>query len=156
VTDRSDVRVFTTLEQLSDAAGEPLGTSDWLLVDQERVSAFAETTEDRQWIHVDSARAAAGPLGGTIAHGFLTLSLLPVFGEQIFAIETPGPKLNYGLDRVRFPRPVRVGSRIRGHATLGDVVDVAGGKRVTISYRVEIEGEEKPACVADFIILATT
>ena len=94
-------------------AGEELGTSDWLTIDQERVDRFAEATGDHQWIHVDVERAADGPFGGTIAHGYLTLSLVPLFGSQIFALETPGAKLNYGVNKVRFPSPVPVGSRIR-------------------------------------------
>ena len=101
------MRVFTTLDEIAAAAGEELGTSDWLVIDQDRVDTFADATGDHQWIHVDVERAAAGPFGGTIAHGYLTLSLLPVLGSQVFALETPGAKLNYGVNKVRFPNPVR-------------------------------------------------
>ncbi|HEX6248832.1 MAG TPA: MaoC family dehydratase [Nocardioidaceae bacterium] len=147
------MRVFKTLEELSDAAGQELGTSDWLLVDQERVNAFADATGDHQWIHVDVDRAADGPFGGTIAHGYLTLSLVPMFAAQIFSLETPGAKLNYGVNKVRFPNPVKVGSRIRCTASLGEVTDIPAGKQLTTRYVVEIEGEEKPACVAETVVL---
>ncbi|MGH3371117.1 MAG: MaoC family dehydratase [Nocardioidaceae bacterium] len=147
------MRVFKTFDELSKAAGEELGTSDWLRIDQDRVDAFAEATGDHQWIHVDSERAKSGPFGGTIAHGYLTLSLVPQFGAQIFSLETPGAKLNYGVNKVRFPNPLKVGSRIRCTATLGEVTDIAAGKQMTIRYVVEIEGEEKPACVAETVVL---
>lgn len=147
------MRVFKTFDELSKAAGEELGTSDWLRIDQDRVDAFAEATGDHQWIHVDSERAKSGPFGGTIAHGYLTLSLVPQFGAQIFSLETPGAKLNYGVNKVRFPNPLKVGSRIRCTAALGEVTDIAAGKQMTIRYVVEIEGEEKPACVAETVVL---
>ena len=147
------VRTFTSLEEISGAVGEQLGTTDWLTIDQERVDAFADATDDHQWIHVDAERAAAGPFGGTIAHGYLTLSLLPLFGTQVFRLETPGAKLNYGLNKVRFPAPVPVGSRIRAHATLADVADVPAGKQVTFGWTIEIEDAPKPACVAETVVL---
>ncbi|HSE07778.1 MAG TPA: MaoC family dehydratase [Nocardioidaceae bacterium] len=147
------MRVFKTFDEVSEAAGQELGTSDWLTVDQERVNAFADATGDHQWIHVDVQRAKEGPFGGTIAHGYLTLSLVPSFGAQIFALETPGAKLNYGVNKVRFPNPVRVGSRVRATASLGEVTDLAAGKQLTIRYVVEIEGEDKPACVAETVVL---
>ena len=109
------MRTFTTLDEVAAATGEELGTSDWLTIDQERVNQFADATGDHQWIHVDVERAKAGPFGGTIAHGYLTLSLVPWLGSQVFSLETPGAKLNYGVNKVRFPNPVRVGSRIRAH-----------------------------------------
>ncbi len=99
------MRTFHTLDEVTAASGTEIGTSDWLTVDQDRITAFADATNDHQWIHVDEERAAAGPFGGTIAHGFLTLSLLPYFAAQVFALETPGARLNYGLEKVRFPAP---------------------------------------------------
>ncbi len=147
------MRVFHTFDELSEAAGQELGTSDWLTIDQERVNAFADATGDHQWIHVDVERAKEGPFGGTIAHGYLTLSLVPQFGAQIFSLETPGAKLNYGVNKVRFPNPVRVGSRVRATASIGDVTDLPAGKQLTIRYVVEIEGEDKPACVAETVVL---
>ena len=107
------MRTFTTLDEVADAVGQELGTSDWLTIEQERVDQFADATGDHQWIHVDADRAAAGPFGGTIAHGYLTLSLIPLLGSQVFALDTPGAKLNYGVNKVRFPHPVRVGSKVR-------------------------------------------
>jgi acyl dehydratase len=147
------MRAFTTLDELTAATGEELGTSDWLTIDQERVDRFAEATGDHQWIHVDVERAAAGPFGGTIAHGYLTLSLVPYLGSQVFSLDTPGAKLNYGLNKVRFPNPVLVGKRVRAHVALADVVDLTAGKQLTLKYTVEIEGEAKPACVAETVVL---
>lgn len=147
------MRVFTTFDDLAAAAGEELGTSEWTTVDQQRVDTFADATGDHQWIHVDVERAKDGPFGGTIAHGYLTLSLIPWFASQIFAFETPGAKLNYGVNKVRFPNPVKVGSRVRCTATLGAVTDIPAGKQLTTRYVVEIEGEEKPACVAETVVL---
>ena len=115
------MRVFKTFDEVSEAAGEELGTSDWLTIDQDRVDAFADATGDHQWIHVDVERAKEGPFGGTIAHGYLTLSLVPMFATQIFTLETPGAKLNYGVNKVRFPNPVRVGSRVRCTASIGPI-----------------------------------
>jgi acyl dehydratase len=147
------MRVFTTFDDLDAAVGEQLGSSEWLTVDQDRVDAFADATGDHQWIHVDVERAEKGPFGGTIAHGYLTLSLIPLFSSQIFALETPGARLNYGVNKVRFPSPLRVGSRVRGTATLAEVTDVPAGKQMVVSYVVEIEGEGKPACVAETVVL---
>src|SRR3546814_14281744 len=106
-----DRRGFKTLEELSEAAGTELGTSDWITVDQRRVNSFAEATGDHQWIHVDMERAKQGPFGGTIAHGYLTLSLIPWLGSQVFQLATPGSKLNSGVNKVRFPNPLLVGNR---------------------------------------------
>lgn len=147
------MRVFHTFDEVAAAAGEELGVSDWVEVDQARVDRFAEATGDHQWIHVDPDRAAAGPFGGTIAHGYLTLSLVPWLGSQVFALETPGAKLNYGVNKVRFPNPLIVGKRIRAHVTLGEVTDLAAGKQLTLRYTIEIEGEPKPACVAETVVL---
>jgi acyl dehydratase len=147
------MRVFTTLDEVSAATGEELGTSDWLSIDQDRVDTFAEATGDHQWIHVDVERAAAGPFGGTIAHGYLTLSLVPFLGSQVVRFETPGAKLNYGTNKVRFPHPVLVGKRIRAHVALADVADLPSGKQATIRYTIEIEDVDKPACVAETVVL---
>ena len=147
------MRTFTDIEELAAAVGAELGTSDWLEIDQDRVDLFADATDDHQWIHVDQAKAEAGPFGGTIAHGYLTLSLIPALSHSIFSIETDGPRLNYGLNKVRFPNPVKVGSRVRAHATLAELVDVAAGKQLVVRYTIEIEGEEKPACVAETVVL---
>ena len=150
------MRTFRTLDEITDAAGSELGTSDWLHVDQQRISMFADATNDHQWIHVDEERAAAGPFGRTIAHGYLTLSLLPFFAGQVFDIATPGMRINYGLERVRFPAPVPVGSRLRSHVRLGAVTDHPAGKQVVVEHTVEIEGHDKPACVAGHVVLLVT
>jgi acyl dehydratase len=147
------MRVLDDLDELAGLAGEPLGTSEWLQIDQERVDAFADATGDHQWIHVDVERAASGPFGGTIAHGYLTLSLVPFLGSQVFSLETPGAKLNYGVNKVRFPHPVRVGARIRSHVVLGEVTDLPAGKQLTLRHTLEIEGQDKPACVAETVVL---
>jgi acyl dehydratase len=147
------VRTFTTFEQLSEAVGEDLGTTGWLEMTQDRVDAFADATDDHQWIHVDVERARAGPFGGTIAHGYLTLSLIPHFIPELFSLETPGPRLNYGINKARFPHPVKVGDRIRARAEFVSVVDVAAGKQLVTRYTVEIDGQAKPACVAETVAL---
>jgi acyl dehydratase len=147
------MRILDNLDALAGMSGEELGLSDWLEIDQERVDRFADATGDHQWIHVDRERAAAGPFGGTIAHGYLTLSLIPFLGSQVFALETPGAKLNYGVNKVRFPHPVRVGSRIRSRVTMGEVTDLPTGKQLTVRHVIEIEGQDKPACVAETVVL---
>ena len=147
------MRVFTSFDQLTGAVGEDLGTTDWLEITQDRVDAFADATGDHQWIHVDVDRARQGPFGGTIAHGYLTLSLIPQFTPQLFSLETPGARLNYGVNKVRFPHPVKVGSRIRATAQILEVSDVPAGKQMVTRYTVEIEGEAKPACVAETVVL---
>jgi acyl dehydratase len=147
------MRVFSSLDEVSAAIGEELGTSDWLTIDQERVNVFAEATGDHQWIHVDVERSKDGPFGGTIAHGYLTLSLVPHLGSQVLSFDTPGARLNYGANKVRFPHPVLVGKRIRAHVTLADVADLPKGKQATLVYTVEIEGEQKPALVAETLVL---
>ena len=147
------MRVFSSFEDIESAAGEEIGTTDWVEITQERVDQFADATGDHQWIHVDVERAASGPFGGTIAHGYLTLSLIPYLGSQVFSLETPGAKLNYGVNKVRFPSPVRVGSRIRSHVVMGEVTDLPTGKQVVLGYTIEIEGQAKPACVAEMVVL---
>ena len=147
------MRTFTSLDDVRHAAGEDLGHGDWLLVDQARVDQFADATGDHQWIHVDAERAASGPFGGTIAHGYLTLSLVPLLGASVFTLETPGAKLNYGVNKVRFPQPLRVGRRIRGHVQVADVTELASGLQLTLRTTVEIDDEPKPACVAESVVL---
>lgn len=147
------MRVFTAIDELAEAAGTELGTSDWLTVDQRRVNAFAAATGDHQWIHVDLERAKDGPFGGTIAHGYLTLSLIPWLGSQVFSLQTPGAKLNYGVNKVRFPNPLRVGKRVRSHVSIAEVVDIPAGKQLTVRHTIEIENEPKPACVAETVVL---
>ena len=147
------MRTFTDLDEVAAATGEELGTSDWVEIDQDRVDRFAEATGDHQWIHVDLERAATGPFGGTIAHGYLTLSLVPFLGSQVFSLETPGAKLNYGVNKVRFPHAVRVGSRVRAHVAMGEVTDLPTGKQMLLRYTIEVEGGDKPACVAETVVL---
>jgi acyl dehydratase len=147
------MRVFSTFEEIEAAAGEEIGTTDWVEITQERVDQFAEATDDYQWIHVDQARAEAGPFGGTIAHGYLTLSLIPWLGSQVFTVETEGAKLNYGLNKVRFPNPVPVGARVRATVTIGEVAQLPAGRQLTVKYVIEIEGQDKPACVAETVVL---
>jgi acyl dehydratase len=147
------MRNFTTFEELADAVGEDLGATGWLEVTQDRVDAFADATGDHQWIHVDVERAKDGPFKGTIAHGYLTLSLIPQFSPELFTLETPGAKLNYGVNKVRFPNPVKVGTRIRARAKIVGLTDVPAGKQLVMGYTIEIEGETKPACVAETVVL---
>lgn len=147
------MRTFASLEEFVAAKGESLGFSEWHKITQEQVNAFADATGDHQWIHVDLDRAASGPFGGTIAHGYLTVSLLPIFAMEIFRIENLTMGINYGLDRVRFPAPVLTGSSIRAEATLTDIKQTHLGSLASIRMRVEIEGQEKAACVADTLSL---
>ena len=142
------MRVLDDLDELTSLTGEELGTSDWLEIDQDRVDRFADATGDHQWIHVDVEKAKAGPFGAPIAHGYLTLSLvIPLFGELL---KVDGVKMgvNYGLEKVRFPHPVPVGSKIRLNAKVVSVEDVPGGTQSTFDFTVEIDGVAKPACVA--------
>jgi acyl dehydratase len=139
---------FPSVDRLSEAVGSHLGYSPWIEITQRRVDLFAAATDDHQWIHVDVERAAAGPFGGTIAHGYLTLSLaVPLVGE-ILSVEGAGMVVNYGADRVRFPAPVPVGSRIRAGARLAGVEGVSGGVQVALDVTFELDGSDKPACVA--------
>jgi acyl dehydratase len=147
------MRTFASLAEFVAAKGESLGFSDWHKITQEQVNAFADATGDHQWIHVDIERAASGPFGGTIAHGYLTVSLLPIFSMEIFRVENLTMGINYGLDRVRFPAPVLTGSSIRAEATLTEVKQTHLGSLASIRMRVEIEGQEKAACVADTLSL---
>ena len=143
------MRVFTTFEELEAAAGEELGTSEWITIDQGRVNLFADATGDHQWIHVDVDKARAGPFGGPIAHGFLTLSLLPKFFETAVAIEGARMGVNYGLNKVRFTSPVPVGSRLRARMTLLSCEPIdRGGMQMTWKVLVEREGGDKPGGAA--------
>ena len=135
------------IDELKKLAGSDLGTSEWIEVTQERVNTFADATGDHQWIHVDEEKAKEGPFGAPIAHGYLTLSLfIPLFTE-LLDVQGVTTKVNYGLNRVRFPSPVKVGSRIRLVGKLADVEDVAGGVQITVDGTIEIEGAPKPAAV---------
>jgi acyl dehydratase len=146
------MRHFEHLADLQGLVGQPLGTSDWTVVAQERIDRFAHATGDQQWIHVDPQRAAAGPFGSTVAHGFLTLSLLPEMSASAFAVADARLGVNYGLNRVRFPAPVPVGSRLRGHFKLLEFVPLDGGAQLTIEVTMEREGAPKPVCVAESIV----
>jgi acyl dehydratase len=137
------------LEELKALAGKDLGHTDWLQIDQGRVNTFADATDDHQWIHVDAERAASGPFGGTIAHGYLTLALLIPLMTELLEVSGVRMSINYGLDKVRFPAPVPVGAKIRLNGKVAEVEEVKGnGVQITIDFTVEIEGSEKPACVA--------
>ncbi|MFG1643432.1 MaoC family dehydratase [Amycolatopsis sp. NPDC049252] len=145
------MREFENLDAFAAAVGEHLGYSDWHTITQDRVNKFADATDDHQWIHVDEAMAAAGPFGTTIAHGFLTLSLLSAFGPKIYKVNGIKMGINYGLNKVRFPQPVKVGSKVRAGAELVEVTDIEGGKQAVSRWTVEIEGAAKPACVAEWV-----
>ena len=148
------MRVFNGVDELKAAVGEQLGASDWITVDQKQIDTFAEATGDHQWIHVDTEKAKDGPFGRTIAHGYLTLSLLPVFSAQIYKIENVKMGINDGLNKVRFTSPVPVNSRLRGSFELFEVSEVQGGVQVVNKVTVEIEGNERPACVAEWVTRA--
>ena len=146
------MRHFDHLADLQGLLGQPLGTSEWTVVAQERIDRFARATGDHQWIHVDPQRAAAGPFGTTVAHGFLTLSLLPEMSASAFAVADARLGVNYGLNRVRFPAPVPAGSRLRGHFKLLEFLPLGGGAQLTIEVTMEREGAPKPVCVAECIV----
>ncbi len=140
----------TTIAELPSLKGTELGTSDWFEVTQERVNTFADATGDHQWIHVDVERAKAeSPFGGPIAHGYLTLSLLIPMWSEVLTVSDATMAVNYGLNKVRFPSPVPVGSKLRLTATLKDVEEVAGGLQLTLSAVIEREGGDKPVCIAE-------
>jgi acyl dehydratase len=144
----------TTIKGLDDLrakAGEHLGYSDWQELTQEQVDLFADSTGDHQWIHVDVERAKQGPFGGPIAHGYLTLSLVPALMGQIVTIEGMSMGLNYGCNKVRFPSPLPVGAKLRLGAALQNVEEVAGGVQAIIGVTIEVQGQDKPACVADVV-----
>lgn len=143
--------IFHSLDELRAAVGREFGPSDWLEVDQKRIDLFADATGDHQWIHVDPERAARGPFGTTIAHGYLTLSLLPLFTPQLIRVEGVRMGVNYGANKVRFPAPVPVGSRLRATARIAGVADVTDGVQLTTVVTVEREGGGKPVCVAESV-----
>jgi acyl dehydratase len=143
------MRTINGLAELKDAEGQELGTSDWHEVTQKDIDTFADVTGDHQWIHVDPERARDTPFGGTIAHGYYTLSLIPRFTEQILKFEGFAFALNYGLDRVRFPSHMPVGGKVRATFKMADVTDIPGGAQIKIEVTLEREGGEKPVCVAE-------
>ena len=135
--------------QLAGQVGARLGPTEWMTVDQARIDLFAQATDDHQWIHVDPVAAAAGPFGATIAHGYLTLALVNSFMPHLLTVTDTSMGVNYGCDRVRFPSPVTVGSRIRAAGAVTGVEPAGGGQQVVVRVTVEIEGEDRPACVVD-------
>jgi acyl dehydratase len=143
--------VFETPSALLDRVGEAFTPTDWVQIDQKRVDLFAEATGDHQWIHVDPVRAKDGPFGGTVAHGYLTLSMVNLFLPQLLEVRGMSMGVNYGCGKVRFPAPVRVGSRIRGVGKLASVEPVAGGVQAVTVVTIEVEGQDKPGCVVETI-----
>jgi acyl dehydratase len=141
-----------TLNDLASYVGKELGTSSWVDVDQDRINAFADATDDHQWIHVDAERAKDGPFGGTIAHGYLTLSLLIPMWTDILEVGDVHTMVNYGLNKVRFPSPVPSGSKIRARATLAAFDAIPGGAQLAVDILVERQGGDKPACVAQLVL----
>ncbi|MDH3306586.1 MAG: MaoC family dehydratase [Acidimicrobiia bacterium] len=139
---------MSVLEALKARIGEEVGVGDWMTVDQDRINLFADATDDHQWIHIDADKAAAGPFGTTIAHGFLTLSLIPEIAPKL-SVDGVRMVINYGLDRVRFITPVPSGSRVRARSRLIDVSEVTGGLQIKSEVSIELDGSEKPACVAE-------
>jgi len=146
------VKIYDGLAAFASAEGDVLGTSDWMEIDQERINLFADATGDHQWIHVDAERAADGPFGATIAHGFLTLSLLPPLLNQLYRVDNVTMAVNYGLEKVRFMAPVPVGSKIRATAKVLTVTALDGAAQAVFETTFEIEGSEKPAAVVQSIV----
>ena len=146
------MKKFSGLDEFVAAQGAELGPTDWLEVTQDRVNLFADATDDHQWIHIDPERAANGPFGGTIAHGLLTLSLLPHFTHQLYTVDNVAMAINYGYNKVRFITPVRVGAKIRARAQIAKVDQLDGGVQATVTVTVEIDGSDKPAAVAESIV----
>ena len=146
------MQVFDSPSALLQSAGADLGFSDWIEVDQQRIDLFADATGDHQWIHVDPERAAQGPFGAPVAHGYLTLSMVAMMLPEVIRVENSPMGVNYGCNKVRFPSPVRVGSRLRAHGLLLQAEAVAGGVQAVVRATIEIEGGEKPACVAETIV----
>ena len=147
------MRVLNDSQEIAAAAGEELGVSEWVTISQERIDMFADATGDRQWIHVDPERAADGPFGDTIAHGYLTLSMLPFLSAQVYAFAGNVARVNYGMNKVRFVNPVRVNSKIRNRVLVVDVNDTDKGQQVTLQHTIEIKGEDTPACIAETLTL---
>ena len=144
-------KVFPSPAALAAAVGTHVGTSEWINVDQNRIDLFADATGDHQWIHVDPDRAASGPFGATIAHGFLTLSLIPMLIKHVYRVEGVAVAVNYGLNKVRFMNPVRVGSKVRAAVDVVSADEVPNGHQVVLKVTVEIHGSDKPACVAETV-----
>jgi acyl dehydratase len=144
---------FHGVDEVLASVGTSLGQTDWLEITQQQVNTFADATGDHQWIHVDVERAARGPFGGTIAHGYLTLSLIARFGPELFRVEGVAASLNYGVNKVRFPAPVPVGSKIRASATVSGAQQTETGLQVSLQWVIEIENKPKPACVAETVVL---
>jgi acyl dehydratase len=147
------MRIFESVDDVMASVGEHLGHSSWCLVDQARIDAFADATDDRQWIHVDQVRAKAGPFGATIAHGYLSLSLVPRFVGDVLRLDGVTMLINYGANRLRFPAPVPVGARLRGGVEILALEPVAAGYQLALRVTVEIEGQGKPACVVDTLTM---
>jgi acyl dehydratase len=145
------VKVFNDLNEFAAAQGSQLGPTEWMEISQDRVNLFADATDDHQWIHIDPKRAADGPFGGTIAHGLLTLSLLPHFSHQLYRVDGITLAVNYGYNKVRFITPVKVGARIRARGEVTAINKLEGAVQATTTITVEIEGSEKPAAVAESI-----
>ena len=145
------MRVFSSLDEVAAAAHTEIGTSDWFVIEQERVNLFADATNDHQWIHVDVERAKAGPFGAPVAHGFMTLSLLPEMGASAMQVLDTRMGVNYGLNRVRFPAPVPAGSRVRGRFKLLKYEPIEGGAQLTFEVLMEREGSDKPVCIAESV-----
>jgi acyl dehydratase len=146
------MRVFKTPHELIDCVGEELGETDWLEIDQARVNLFADATGDHQWIHVDVEKAKQGPFGGPIAHGYLTASLANYFLPQLLDVQGTSMGVNYGCDKIRFPSPVPVGSKVRGTGSLTSVEQTKdGGIQAKVTVKIEVQGQERPACVIETI-----
>jgi acyl dehydratase len=143
------MRIFETIAELQPLVGQDIATSEWITVTQERIQLFADATNDHQWIHLDAERAKAGPFKTTIAHGFLTLSLLPEMSASAFEVRGTRMGVNYGLNKVRFPAPVPSGSRLRGHFKLLAYDPLDGGAQLTVQVTMEREGSDKPVCIAE-------
>ena len=146
------MRVFESLDELGKAIGEQLGYSDWHTVTQDQINAFADATGDHQWIHIDPEAAAKGPFGTTIAHGFLTLSLIPMLAVQVSRVNGIRMGVNYGLNKVRFPAPVPVGSKLRAGVKILSFEEIPGGAQAVNEVTIEREGGEKPCCVAETVV----
>ena len=147
------MRTINGIDEFESLIGQELGTSEWLTMDQDAINSFADVTGDHQWIHVDEARAAEGPYGATIVHGFFTLALIPKFSSEVFTIEGVSIRVNYGLNKVRFLQPVVVGSRLRGKVEVKDVIRGEKGTQVILKQTIEIDGQERPACIAEVVTL---
>jgi acyl dehydratase len=146
------VRTFEGLDEFVAAEGGQLGPTDWLEIDQDRVNLFADATDDHQWIHVDPDRAADGPFGGTIAHGLLTLSLLPRFMHELYRVDNVAMAINYGFDKVRFITPVRVGAKVRARSEVAKVARLDSAVQATLVTTIEVDGSDKPAAVIESIV----